>query len=582
MKREYNWKPWIAVVLLAILAMQTPALAQTTYRSFIPIVGKSWIYYLPYINLAPSPTPTPTSTFTPIPTATKSPTPIPTTSAVPGVPPAYSSSVYLLTVDGTQLYNLGCQYGAIDRNLAGSRDTIVILDFGSPKQINGEYGTDLFWMGPVTITQIKAAVENFGKGYYICASTDRTSQIFVGIGTTNYGSTMNASTTAARALGIAWAQMVNDVNTWLIGSGYSGQVHAVGANDIELNWSSATIARAWVDGYDSINLYDYYDFGAAEGCAIRSNPNLTTCSNGWTREDAWYKAYGTRPGFPIPEIYNTNGLNAQQWALLSLYSVNYKGYKIDFRGLMTQYQACQQAAGQCSGVDNTPNTGWMQLYNELAKSPYTAQSPKWLTDILWGYNMPTGPSAAAVAISTPTPGAPSTPQTNAPQEIVNTYPSLLAQPSISAQMKASLQEKLTDARRLLSDKAAGDAHPASKDASVAPSAPSVGNSGFPIGIFEGAGGVIHSWEGTMSNHWQNTIGSDFVIVSAGVSAEDASQGMLVVMRVSGDRIKFTRNVFLTPQKAGTVQVTAANGTLLALQAANGTQFTFDAATNTFK
>src|SRR5512146_1961401 len=106
------------------------------------------------------------------------------------------------------MYNLGCMYGAQDRNMPGTRSTIVILDFGSPKLINSEFGTDLFWMGPVTITQIKAAVENFGRGYYVCASTDRGSQIYVGIGTTNYGSTMNASTTNARNLGIAWAQMV--------------------------------------------------------------------------------------------------------------------------------------------------------------------------------------------------------------------------------------------------------------------------------------------------------------------------------------------------------------------------------------
>ncbi len=93
----------------------------------------------------------------------------------------------MLTVDSTKMYNLGCQVGTIDRNFAGSRDTVVILDFGSPKRINDEYGTDLFWMGPVTITQIKGAVQNFGRGYYVCADTDRTSQIYVGIGTTNYG-----------------------------------------------------------------------------------------------------------------------------------------------------------------------------------------------------------------------------------------------------------------------------------------------------------------------------------------------------------------------------------------------------------
>jgi hypothetical protein len=558
MQRFRNWKPWVAVVVLVILALQVPVLAQSGYDNFIPILINSWKSYVPLVRMDPTQTPSPTNT------------PLP-----PGVPLPYSSSVYLLTVDGTTMYNLGCQYGTLDKNLAGVRDTIIVLDFGSPKQINAEYGTDLFWMGPVTITQIKAAVENFGRGYYVCASTDRGSQIYIGIGTTNYGSVMNSSTATARALGVAWAKMVNDVNSWLITNGYSGQVHAVGANDIELSWSSAAIGRAWVDGYDSVNLYDYYDFGAAEGCAIRSNPNLTMCGNGWTRNDVWYKAYGTRPGFPLPEIYNTKGLNAQQWALLSLYSVNTYGYKIEFRGLMTQYQACLQAPGQCTGVDNTPSAGWLQLYNELIKDSRTAYTPKWVTDIQWGYNMPTGP-LAAVKAATPPP-----PQVSLPQQTVNSYPQILLQPGLSAQMKSSLQEKLIDARRLLSDKAAGDAHPASKDPALAPAAPVVGDSGFPIGIFDGAGGVIHSWEGTITNHWQDTIGSDFVIVSAGVSADDPTQGMLMVLRVSGDRATYNRQVILSPQKSGALNVVSSNGPILTLSSASGTQFTFDAVTNTF-
>ena len=146
------------------------------------------------ISFAPSPTPTPTPTFTP--TATFTPTPTFTathrtnTPLPAGTPPPYSTSYYLLTVDGNALYNLGCQFGASDRDLTGSRDSIIILDFGSPKQINAEYGTDLFWMGPVTISQIKAAVMNFGRGYYVCASTDRGSQIYVAVGTTNYGTIM--------------------------------------------------------------------------------------------------------------------------------------------------------------------------------------------------------------------------------------------------------------------------------------------------------------------------------------------------------------------------------------------------------
>ena len=96
-------------------------------------------------------------------------------------------------------------------------------------------------MAAVNITQIKAAVENFGRGYYLCSDTDQSSQIYVGIGTTNYEYTHSWSTATARGHGLAWAQMVNDVNYWLVTNGYSSQVHAVGAVDIELSWSSVDL-----------------------------------------------------------------------------------------------------------------------------------------------------------------------------------------------------------------------------------------------------------------------------------------------------------------------------------------------------
>src|ERR1035437_4841369 len=93
------------------------------------------------------------------------------------LPLFYSTSYYMLTVDSTTLYNMGCKLGQVDRDMPGYRDTLVVLDFGSPKKVGNEYGADLFWMGPVTNSQITSAVKNFGMGYYTCVSSDRQSQI---------------------------------------------------------------------------------------------------------------------------------------------------------------------------------------------------------------------------------------------------------------------------------------------------------------------------------------------------------------------------------------------------------------------
>ena len=551
-------------VLIAILAIQKPVLSQAKSRLFAPLLADTWTGYVPLINMAPEPTPTSIPTEVPLP---------------PGIPPAYSSSIYMLTVDGTHLYNYGCQLGLKDKALPGVQNTIVILDFGSPVITNNQYGADLFWMAAVNITQIKAAVENFGRGYYLCSDTDQSSQIYVGIGTTNYEYTHSWSTATARGHGLAWAQMVNDVNYWLVTNGYSSQVHAVGAVDIELSWSSVAFARAWIDGYDAVNLYDYYDFGTAEGCATRSDPNRVTCGNGWTREDVWYKAYGTRPAFPLPEIYNTHGLNAEQWALISLYSVNTRGYKVEFHGVLTQWQACQQAsASQCYQVDNLPATGWLQLYNELSRDARTYYSPRWLSDMLWGYSI-----AADLPTSAKGPEpVQAQPQASLPQQTVDSLQKALQDPAVDTQMKDSLQEKITNAKRILSDTEIGLANPAVKDPALAPAAPNVSDTGFQIGIFDGPGGMIHSWEGSMINHWQDGVDSEYVLVSAGVSVEDPAQGLVMVVRVSGNRQNFSRNFYQTPVKGGAVKVIDANGTDIILQAANGDQVTFDVTTNQFK
>ena len=86
----------------------------------------------------------------------------------------------------------------------------------------------------------------------------------------------------------------------------------------------------------------------------------------------------------------------------------------------------------------------------------------------------------------------------------------------------------------------------------------------------------------MINHWQDSIGSDFVIVSAGARADDPNQGMLMVLRVSGNRLQFERKIFNTPHTAGAVRVVGADGTLLTLESASGVRFQFNAASGTFQ
>jgi len=493
------------------------------------------------------------------------------------VPPLYSTSYYMLTVDSTTLYNMGCKLGQVDRDMPGSRDTVVVLDFGSPKKVENEYGADLFWMGPVTNSQITSAVKNFGMGYYTCVSSDRQSQIYVGIGTTNYHTNISNATDFWNH-GVAWAQVVNNVNDWFKTQGYSGQVLAVGADDIELSWNTPVITKAWVNGYNSAHKYDWYNFGTLDGCAKRSAPNYALCGNGWTRDDAWYVVYGTQPVWPLPEIYLTSGVNAQQWALLSLYSNTAKGYTFEFMGVFTQMQACIQAKGQCTGVDNSPADGWNQLSTELSRDPRTMNMPRWSTDIKWWDSVVTAPATAVpLAANTNDQAGPSL-----YQDLANQLQDSLASPDLNQEARSMLQGKLDNTQRMIAEQAAGRARPAPKDAKALPAMSKVLNPDFQAGIFDGAGGVFHSWEGDFQNHWQGIVDGQFVFVSGGSLSDDLSQGIVMVMSVSADRLNVQKNIYRSPAGTGSLQVVRVEWPDIYLASQNGQNLVFDIRSNLFK
>ena len=560
----------LAVVLLTVLGLlgwKTLSPSKSAPASYSLQVTESQSIFIPLIQFMPTETPTPT----PPPTPTTPPTPV-----TPPHAPLFSTSYYMLTVDSTTLYNMGCKIGQVDLNLAGSRDSVVILDFGSPKKIGTEYGADLFWMGPVTISQISAAVKNFSAGYYTCVASDRSSRIYIGIGTTNYHTSIS-NTTDFTNHGVAWARMVNDLNAWSKTQGYSGQVLIVGANDVELAWNTPAITKAWSAGYDTVNQYDWYDYGSLDGCATRSNPNSTICSNGWTREDAWNITYGTLPVWPLPLIYATNGVNAQQWALLSLYSYNTRGYSFIFMGEMTQKQACDQYPGQCPGLDNTPAQGWNQLYNELLVNPKTAFVPPWSTDIKWWNGVVT--MAATVQ---PAPQTVNGSGLSLYESIAQSLQQELASSQLNDAERAALQGKLQNALRVVSEQAAGMANPASNNPKALPEAPKVLDPSFQSGIFDGPGGIFHSWDGDFQNHWQGLVNGQFVFISAGATANDSTQGILVVTTVSADRLDVQKQVYLPAPGTGMLEVVKVEGTDVFLASKNGQQLVFDFTSRQFK
>lgn len=287
--------------------------------------------------------------------------------------PPYTLSHYVEYTDANTMYNMGCNLGTNDKNAGITYDNIVLLDFGQPYLSGGVYGTYTFGNAFASLATLESAMENYASGFWTCTGSNLSTLRLV-MGTSNYGS--NVST----GHGQAFATSVNNINTWLSNQGYTKYITAAGGVDTETSWNTATISRAWADGYNTNHLYALYDYGDAGGCPQYSQGG--TCNNGWTQDDVYHISWGIAAGFALPEIYNTTGANANQWQQVSLWGVlNSANGKIVFSGSLTQADACGTG---CSGTNNSPATGWTQLYNAVNGDSRTAQSTlEWSTDMSW-------------------------------------------------------------------------------------------------------------------------------------------------------------------------------------------------------
>lgn len=311
-------------------------------------------------------------------------------------PSIYTTSYYMKTIDPQVAYNRGCALGTRDRDMAGLQINMTILAYGKPVQIiNGSpgLGTKLFsTTARASLAQIEESAYHFALGYYVCTGSDIQSRSIVAIGTNNYQDDPDCSFCAVNfAHGRGWAEMVNRVNDRIIAAGMDRQTSAVGANDIELAWNTFERTSDWLNGYDSVNRYMMINFGALEGCPYFAAPGAR-CAPGWDREKAWYVTWGSPPVYPVPEIYSNNGVNAQQWYLMSVYSYDYHGTPMIFQGVLTQLQACQQTwnsstgtynDASCEYLDNTPLQGYNQLQGLVNGNAKTIHQIIYSTDIRW-------------------------------------------------------------------------------------------------------------------------------------------------------------------------------------------------------
>jgi hypothetical protein len=286
--------------------------------------------------------------------------------------PTPSTSYYLKTTRPKTLDRMGCDFAHGVNAGRQPDDALVVMAFGRPMLRRGQYGASLFGVHFATTSQIRGAGIAFAAGFRRCISQKDGGGLRIVLGTSNYGSRVSYGH------GKAWAGMVNVANRDLEERGWNHQIDFAGGIDIELAWNGPRPSKNWVHGYDSVNLWPYYDFGDAGNC-----PPFGDCFGSWTMEDVWYVAWGAAPAIPLPEIYTENGSHAEQWYRIGLYSQQRHGSHMAFAGLMSQRTACDQSRDSCRGMNNGPRRAWRQFSRLLNSREETAQRLRWSTDISW-------------------------------------------------------------------------------------------------------------------------------------------------------------------------------------------------------
>jgi hypothetical protein len=301
----------------------------------------------------------------------------------PPTAPAATTSRYMSTTDTNTLFNEGCAAGLADQN------GIVILQFGRPLMQDGVYGTKIYTNAFAPVSDIEPAIESYMNGYYGCSlPADR---LILAAGTSN--DETSPPNAVGFAHGVAWAQMVNSLQTFIFQSGRYPTIQVAAADDIEPGFGSVADAEAWESGYASVATQPVYDNGSDDGCPtdspkepVQNPPNNGPCGPGWTQADEWYVASEEVSSFPLPQIYRKNGVDAARWQRISLYGALYADGPLVFNGALTQFGACDPDPDCSRSLDNVPAAGWSQLLYVLNSDPITWQldAPPWSTDITKG------------------------------------------------------------------------------------------------------------------------------------------------------------------------------------------------------
>ena len=497
--------------------------------------------------------------------------------------PLAATSYYVSTFDPGFHFNLGKALGTTHQEANEPQDSVVVLNFSYPICFdNGNFGADLY-SNPenVRIEQITNAVKHFALGYYHNLGSDHESNLVIGVGTNNKSEVTPSNTPLsdftcdgqglATAHGKAWGTMISALNHWAFNDGIFHQVQFYGASNMELGWNTPAWTRAWIAGFEQGGSNFLLNFGDASGCPYEGHTHWscgTKAFREWTEEDVWFISYGSPSALPLPLIYLTNGVHAKQWASLSQYSVREHGFRMDFTGVFTQWQYCQQFSW-CNNTDNTPEEAYLQLYTELGRNAATAQELRWKADIRWilqsEWSGLTAFTQSGIQTVTDHPVS----------REIKTLQSALETATLSPLMDQSLTGKLSRYETMATNIATARANPAIKDPTI---------HALLSSSRDRSPGVLWMVDGTypdfpfgalINNSWVYQTEAGHILIGAGAPPENPAQGVLYVLQTEVDGSVIHSSHILAPAESGPLTIEDQDTGKLLIRSENGDQFYFD-------
>lgn len=303
--------------------------------------------------------------------------------------PLTTTTWYQDSVSTSLMDSKGCNTAdSIENGQLPSNGLIVML-YGAPVEFaDGSWGATAFGSPDRKTGEIRDAMKAWGAGFHRCLSSSIRSGVLyrLAVATSNQ---FNASWSNTKIGNHAtqWANMVKNIHDHFVSQGWSADVAAYGGSDMELAWAGPNATKAWANAYDGVTGRRlYYNVGDAAGCQTFSSGGPSSCGSGsftgWDSADVFDISYGIFSALPLPQIYTTSGSQAEQWVMISKWSLDNGGPKIGFGAVLSQEQACNQQGG-CSGIDNTPGQSWNQMRTKMDAKPATITDMTYSTDVKW-------------------------------------------------------------------------------------------------------------------------------------------------------------------------------------------------------